>query len=253
MSGHTCLNCGQAVTTKYCGNCGQKAETHRFTFRHFVEHDIIHGVFHIDKGFPYTAKQLFLRPGYAIREYIEGRRISYFNPVTFLLLIIALNLFVQYSVGYNFESVFVKPDKEVATALQQVQHFQQKYMKQLYLGTIPLVSFCTWLVFRRSRKNYIEHLVMNTYKDGALLLLTTGFMLLASLSGNITYSRIVMGLMGLVTNLYAVYFYWQFFRQDYRSRVALFFSIVGAMLLYTFLSSLIMVTVLSSFILQKGH
>lgn len=236
--GHICLNCGAEVTTAYCGHCGQKAETHRFTISHFIEHDIIHGMFHLDKGFIYTAKQLMSRPGAAIREYIDGKRVSYFNPVTLLLLMVALNLFVQHTVHYDFNNLIGNADPKASGVIAQVQAFQLKYTKQLYLLSIPLVSFSTWLIFRRTKQNYAEHLVLNTYKESGLLVVSTLFMLLSGISKDPVYFRVLTGAQGLVANIYSFLFYWQYFRPDYRKKgLLLGASILANLFLFTMLTT----------------
>lgn len=243
---HTCLNCGQQVTGAYCGHCGQKAETHRFTIRHFIEHDIVHGMFHLDKGFVYTAKQLFTRPGYAIREYIEGKRASYFNPVTLLLLMIGLNLFVQHSLNYDLYAFIGRPGaakaEKIADIMDQVQHFQLKYAKQLYLLSIPILSLCTFLIFRKTKQNYAEHMVLNTYREAGLLVVNTIFVLLSVLSHNVAYTRVLFTLMGITANVYSFSFYWQYFRKDYEKNGALLIiSIIGNLILYSLIFSLILI------------
>ncbi|WP_071840008.1 DUF3667 domain-containing protein [Sediminibacterium salmoneum] len=74
-----CLNCESQTIGKYCHNCGQKTDTKRLDFIHFISHDLIHGVFHFDKGLPLTVKELIVRPGKVARNYIQGKRISYYN------------------------------------------------------------------------------------------------------------------------------------------------------------------------------
>lgn len=72
-----CLNCSTELISTYCHICGQKANTHRITPRHFIMHDIVHGVLHLDKGILFTLKQAFTRPGYAVMDYIAGKRIKF--------------------------------------------------------------------------------------------------------------------------------------------------------------------------------
>ena len=86
MTIKNCLNCEKEVTDKYCSGCGQKTDTHRISFKNFILHDILHGTFHIEKGILFTAKEALLRPGKAALDYIEGKRIKYYN-VFYLVLI----------------------------------------------------------------------------------------------------------------------------------------------------------------------
>eukprot|EP01132_Coremiostelium_polycephalum_P020155 gene20155-23955_t len=64
-----CLNCNEKIAGKFCSNCSQASSTHRFSLAHVFKHDFIHGIFHFDKGFFYTIKELFTRPGHSIRDY----------------------------------------------------------------------------------------------------------------------------------------------------------------------------------------
>lgn len=71
---NTCLNCATEVSRNYCSNWGQSSHTHRLSLQHFVAHDVIHGVLHLDKGLIFTIKKVMTRPGYAAMEYIAGKR-----------------------------------------------------------------------------------------------------------------------------------------------------------------------------------
>lgn len=229
---HTCLNCSRPVTDKYCGNCGQKAATHRFDLRHFLEHDIIHGVFHLDKGFPYTAKQLLTRPGHAIREYIDGKRVSYFNPVTFLLLLLAVNVFIMSNIGLE-NMVSVDGKSGTGSTLAQINHFYTKYIKQLYLITIPFYSLFTYLLFRKTKHNYAEHLVMNTYRESGLIIINTVSLLVSALAHNIwgKSSLIIAMVSSVLSWLYTFFFYKQYFGKDYNDKTAFVFLVIVAIIL----------------------
>lgn len=81
-----CKNCNEQLEWHFCGNCGQSAETHKMNV-HFLWHDIQHGLLHFDKGILYTSKQLFTRPGIAIKEFIEGKRINHFKPISLIIVL----------------------------------------------------------------------------------------------------------------------------------------------------------------------
>jgi hypothetical protein len=81
-----CKNCNNPVSGNYCQNCGQKSNPKRFTIKNFFG-EFLHGFFHIHNGLLFTIKELFLHPGTMLRGYIEGKRIAFFNPFTYLVLI----------------------------------------------------------------------------------------------------------------------------------------------------------------------
>ena len=75
----SCLNCNENLIGKFCYNCGQKSDTHRITLKHFIFHDVLHGVWHIEKGIIFTIKESKTRPGKAALDYISGKRMRYHN------------------------------------------------------------------------------------------------------------------------------------------------------------------------------
>ena len=88
----TCKNCETIFEGNFCPNCSQKAGTHRFSVKHIV-HEAFHAFTHTDKGIFFLIKEMLKRPGKVALEYNGGRRKKYFNPFTFLLIMIALNIF----------------------------------------------------------------------------------------------------------------------------------------------------------------
>ena len=91
---HTyCLNCNFDVDNKFCPSCGQKTDTHRIVMKHFVMHDLLHGVWHLEKGILFTLKETIIRPGQAALDYINGKRVRYYNVFYLALLVIGLNIF----------------------------------------------------------------------------------------------------------------------------------------------------------------
>lgn len=86
-----CLNCGTEFEGKFCPECGQKADTGRFTVR-FIFRNFIQGILSNDGGVWFTLKNLFTRPGQMMLDIIHGKRKSYFSP--FPMLFLALSLYV---------------------------------------------------------------------------------------------------------------------------------------------------------------
>lgn len=86
-----CLNCGTEFTGKFCPECGQSAETGRFTWRFIIE-NLQSAVLGKDGGIWFTIKNLFTRPGAMIVEILNGKRKSYFSP--FPMLFFALTVYI---------------------------------------------------------------------------------------------------------------------------------------------------------------
>ena len=54
MTGNKCQNCDAEIEKYYCSTCGQKTDMQRITVKHFLFHDLLHGVLHLDKGILFT-------------------------------------------------------------------------------------------------------------------------------------------------------------------------------------------------------
>ena len=86
-----CLNCGTEFEGKYCPECGQSADTKRFTVR-FIFDNLLRAILSNDGGVWITLKSLFIRPGEMMLDIIHGKRKSYFSP--FPMLFLTLSLYV---------------------------------------------------------------------------------------------------------------------------------------------------------------
>jgi hypothetical protein len=243
MSDH-CLNCGNHVHTNYCDQCGQKTSTHRFSLGHVFSHDFVHGIFHLDKGLFYTIKELFIRPGHSIREFISGKRVKHFNYFTLILLIITFDLLLRELSPVDIASVFElnKTDKTAAAAFDTIA---KKYPKLFALATIPLYAAFSWLFFRKALQNFAEHLVLNGYRAaGELLLgLITTFTMIFVHDHDILKS--VMSVVAFILVIYSTFFYSQYFSVfDYSKTGLILRSFMAVVLVYILLPIIVSIVLL---------
>jgi len=181
----SCPNCTSELdeAAQYCSHCGQHAHTHRFDLPHIL-HETFHAVTHADKGFLHLTRELALRPGLVAREYIqEGKRKRYFNPFTYLIIVLGILLLVN-SITHPYTqrqtSTLAKapsarvssPPSPYRERQAQVSAFFEKNNKLVLLFAIPIISLAFWLFFRRAGLNYAEHLVANVFFSGFYVLFT---------------------------------------------------------------------------------
>ena len=88
---HKCLNCGTEFEGKFCPECGQSADTGRFTMR-FIFENLIAAFTSKDGGIWFTLKNMFTQPGAMVVELLNGKRRSYFSP--FPMLFFALTVYI---------------------------------------------------------------------------------------------------------------------------------------------------------------
>ena len=97
---HCCTTCGQEYQGNYCPRCGQSAKIGRYSFKSAVLLFLdVWGVG--NRGMFRTLRDLILRPGYMIRDYISGMQMAYFPPFKMLFLLSTLSILV--SSGFNLE------------------------------------------------------------------------------------------------------------------------------------------------------
>lgn len=112
-----CLNCGTEFGGKYCPECGQSAETDRFTMK-FIWENLQSALLGKDGGIWFTVKNLFTRPGAMIVEILNGRRKQYFSPFPMLFLSLTLYVLVLSFSGSHdsyrkLENEFHKQEMEI--------------------------------------------------------------------------------------------------------------------------------------------
>jgi hypothetical protein len=220
-----CKNCGTTFEGKFCPNCSQKAATHRFTVRHLA-HDIIHAVTHTDKGILFLIKELFRRPGRVALEYNAGKRKKYFNPITFLLLMLALQTFLSQKTDiytafnrsileFAKQSLNSESTKKVEKSLNEADKATGKmleYSKIVNFVFIPFIALLTWFMFKKSGHNYAESLILNIMVFGELCFLFIVFCLIPFM----IFPTLVLPLMYiylLISFIYSFIAYKQFFNQ----------------------------------------
>lgn len=202
MSGQECKNCKSIVGGNFCPKCGQATNTHRINALYFL-HDIPHSILHVDKGFPYTFWQLIKRPARALDEYLAGRRIQYFRPFSYVLIMSAICVLIVSRIR-NYMEDLQQHAGEASTHSSFFSHYQAVFIFLM----IPLVGSITWLVFRRDKYNFWEHLLINTYlaaQLNVLLVLINVFSLFKYLiTGSDSYS--ITMFMGVFMIYYAFTF-----------------------------------------------
>lgn len=231
-----CLNCGNPVVEKFCGNCGQKIAVHRYSLKHFIEHDLIHGIWHVDTGILFTIRELFTRPGHSVREFINGKRVGYFSFVTLLLVIVGISHLLGEYAQIRISDLMPENSKG---AMNELQELTNKYPKATLLLTIPFYSFFSLFWFRKSKLNLTEHFVLNSYKTVAELLIVLLFTVITIFYANIKVLFIVYSLISLFSLIYAFWFYKQFFSAYGYSSKSLILRCVGVVFSYILFSAFI--------------
>ena len=99
---HECPTSGTHYEGNYCPRCGQSCKIGRYSFKNaLLLYLDVWGVG--NRGMFRSIRDLMLRPGYMIRDYLRGMQMAYFPPFKMFFLFIALMLVVDS--GLNIQGI----------------------------------------------------------------------------------------------------------------------------------------------------
>jgi hypothetical protein len=242
-----CLNCESEVNGNFCANCGQKTAIHRINFKNFITHDFLHGLFHVEKGMLFTAKESLIRPGKAAIDYIEGKRIRYYNVFYFILVLIGINLFLGNYYDQFAEIYSIQHTKDVNDALvNKLEHFFTDYAKILIFSFVPLFAINSFILFRKRKLNFSEHIIIAGITFLGILLINTFDTIVSFLEFTAYFdsiSDIVSGVSGLLIFILPIYSYYQTFKDYYKKTSFSLRMILFTLLKITELIAFVLITI----------
>lgn len=203
-----CTNCGAPLYGPFCSQCGEHAiDRHSLTLSHFLKHNLLHELSHVDGKIFRTFRYLVFRPGFLSAEYFAGRRRRYVGPVRLLLtclLVLALvartgsmtmslgkvrlNLLppgppsadtinetiAKLDVFGILNSLMEKESRsknlKTPAAVEKFNHELKTYATALSFSNVFLLSAFLAILYRRRRSLYVEHLVFSLHLASFVLL-----------------------------------------------------------------------------------
>lgn len=97
---HTCATCGTTYQGNYCPRCGQSCRIGRYSLKSAML--LLLDVWGLgNRGMFRSVRDLLLRPGYMIRDYLSGMQMAYFPPFKMFFLLATLSLIVDS--GFNMK------------------------------------------------------------------------------------------------------------------------------------------------------
>jgi len=227
-----CKKCNSKFDGNYCPICGHPQKLARINGRYILSE--IASVLNFQKGFLYTVKELLIRPGENIREFLSEDRNRLMKPVMFILInsliyTIVVSIF-NIEEGYINGTIDVIKDK-MAVTLSILKWVKENYG---YSNIIMAVFISMWLkfFFRKYAYNFFEILILLCFIMGVEMLIYTVFVFLHYITHT---DFITIGLiMGFVYTIYAI---GQFFdKKKISNYVKVLISYILGFLSFTFVT-----------------
>ena len=180
---HDCPTCHTHYKGNFCPRCGQSARIGRYSFTtallNFLD---VWGIG--NRSMFRTLRDLILRPGYMIRDYLSGMQMAYFPPFQMLFLLTTLSFIILYGVnirGITYEDIRQEavtqmeqagsedPNSAEAgiTAFNWIMDISEQYPNLVSLIYIGIFSFFLFPFYRHNKviphMRYSEFMVAIIY------------------------------------------------------------------------------------------
>ncbi|MBV7440083.1 DUF3667 domain-containing protein [Weeksellaceae bacterium TAE3-ERU29] len=168
-----CENCNTEITQNYCPNCGPSTSLQRIDRKYIWSE--ISSVLNLDKGIFYTIKELCIRPGKAVREFLFDDRNRLVKPIIFIvitsLVYSMINHYFQIEEQYIPQNNFKK-----STVGKLMIWIQENYGYANILMGVFIASFIK-LFFKKYQYNFYEILILLCFVMGIGMLIFSFFSL----------------------------------------------------------------------------
>lgn len=228
-----CKNCGSIVAGNFCNNCGQK-KFMRIDKKYLID-ELQYIFLHTNKGFFYSIKKILKNPGKTAKEFIEGCRVNHYKPIMLTFVLSGISTFISFKflkMEKIMKAYYASLDIPESTANNMLT-FLSSYNSILMLLSIPFISIITYLLFRKWKTNFYEHIIMNAYIQCFYLLFNILLLypiLFFLKDGNVGLFMTVTSLSMLSVPVIMVWFYKDFFPERSIGDVivkVVFFVIIG--------------------------
>ena len=190
----TCPNCAYQYVGRVCPQCGQVGTWERYSWRQAILNFLdIWGLG--NRPMFRTLRELFVRPGYMVRDYLSGHRQFYFPPFKLLAVAVVMLLAISWAAGVKIDSILgrllnIKLDQfhprgailSLSNMFKQFIQFLSSHMlyEWLVIGVIALL--CIWAGFRRLRRhNFVETYIFLIFILAQVLICRMPVLLLSGL------------------------------------------------------------------------
>jgi hypothetical protein len=208
-----CKNCGNNLEGNFCSNCGQSVKVDKLNLHSFLT-ELTDSVFQINRGLFFTIKELFLRPGHTIRNFLDGKRKKHFKPIAYVFTLSTVYFLVsQISDSPTLIDDFLSGASDgVQEQDSKIKFPVLEWLSNNYAYTtlllIPIFSLASFISFLGLGRNYLENIVINSYITGHQAIFYSFFVIIGLFFDNSGFTVLVAAIISMSFNFWA---YLQFF------------------------------------------
>lgn len=135
----------------------------------YLLHEFMH-LFHLESGYLYTIKELFLRPGKVVHEFLYTDRKKYVKPIVYLIFNALIFTILIKLAGIGDSVKFVDHNNPVAANI--VKNWMGSHIAYTLFIMIFFWSISSKIFYFKSKYNFFELIVLKTYVVSQFLLLS---------------------------------------------------------------------------------
>ncbi len=217
MAEKNCLNCGEELFKRYCANCGQSSATQRFTTLHPTGSSSKGGSI-FDIPFLFTLKELAIRPGHSVREFLEGERVQHAKIYPLLIIFLLVDNFILNHTDFQMSNL----SQDSGNIINLLMDLRKSNPKLFLLSIIPVQAVLTRLLFAGSGQNFVEHLYLNAYRTIGAFFISILFSISTAFTHDIKTLLMINTFLIIPRLMYDFWFYLQYFSTFPFSRFSLY-------------------------------
>ena len=187
---HYCKNCNSELSGNYCSNCGHPAKLKKID-SHYITTEI-KNLFYFEKRFFYTIRELLIRPGKSVREFISESRYRLVKPITFLLLTSLIYTLINFyfKIGDYYANEMIGED---AKGIKIYKWLEENFgYVNLVMGFF--VAFWTKVFFKKYGYNFFEILILFCFLMGIEMLIHSLLGIVEGITNiHLAYAAMVIG------------------------------------------------------------
>ena len=110
----------------------------------------------------FSIKNILKKPGKTARAFVDGNRVSHHQPIGLAFILSRFSTFISFQF-LNFKEIFTKSHTQMGIPehiANSILTWITSYMLLFSLALLPIFAIFTYIVFKKWRNNFFEHIVM---------------------------------------------------------------------------------------------